>query len=126
MVIGEDPNTTVYVIEVDGENAGVIQAWREPDPEYRRAGIDIAVAPSWHGRGVAVDALRTVARDLVEREGHHHLTIDPAVANERAIACYRKVGFRPVGVLRRNELGADGTFHDTLLMDLLPEDLGLD
>jgi hypothetical protein len=26
-------------------------------------------------------------------------------------------------VLRRNELGADGTFHDTLLMDLVPEDL---
>ena len=123
MVLGDDPETTVYVIDVGGELAGVIQGWEEPDPEYRHAAIDIAVDPRWHGQGVAVDALRTLARDLVERGGHHHLTIDPALANTRAIACYRKIGFRPVGVLRRNEMGADGTFHDTLLMDLLPEEL---
>jgi aminoglycoside 6'-N-acetyltransferase len=123
MVVGGDPQTTVYVIEVEGELAGVIQCWEEPDPEYRRAGMDIAVAPRWHGRGVAVDALRTLARDLIERRGHHHLTIDPAAANGRAIACYRKIGFRPVGVLRDNELGGEGTFHDTLLMDLVAGEL---
>jgi aminoglycoside 6'-N-acetyltransferase len=62
-------------------------------------------------------------RDLVERRGHHHLTIDPALENTRAIACYRKVGFRDVGVLRSNERGADGSWHDTLLMDLVADDL---
>ena len=123
MVAGDDPATTVYAIEVDGEVAGVIQCYEEPDPQYKAAAIDIAVATRWHGRGVAVDALRTLARDLVERRGHHHLTIDPAAANARAIACYAKVGFRPVGVLRRNERGPDGTFHDTLLMDLLADEL---
>jgi aminoglycoside 6'-N-acetyltransferase len=70
-----------------------------------------------------VDALRTLARALIETRGHHHLTIDPAAGNARAIACYAKVGFRPVGTLRSNELGADGTFHDTLMMDMLAEDL---
>ena len=40
-----------------------------------------------------------------------------------AIAAYEKVGFRRVGVLRRYELGSDGTYHDGLLLDLLPEDL---
>jgi aminoglycoside 6'-N-acetyltransferase len=123
MAVGDDPNTTVYVIDVEGALAGVIQCWEEPDPEYRRAGLDIAVAPRWHGTGVAVDALRALARDLIEHRGHHHLTIDPAAANGRAIACYEKVGFRPVGVLRDNELGGDGTFHDTLLMDLVPDEL---
>jgi aminoglycoside 6'-N-acetyltransferase len=33
------------------------------------------------------------------------------------------VGFRPVGVMRRYERGPDGSWHDGLLMDLLPEDL---
>jgi aminoglycoside 6'-N-acetyltransferase len=33
------------------------------------------------------------------------------------------VGFQPVGVLRRYERGPDGSWHDGLLMDLLPEDL---
>ena len=40
-----------------------------------------------------------------------------------AIRCYAKVGFRPVGVLRRYERGLDGTWHDGLLMDLLADEL---
>jgi aminoglycoside 6'-N-acetyltransferase len=123
LVVGDDPTTTSYVIEVDGLPAGLIQSWEEPDPDYRRANIDIAVATRWHGTGVAVDAIRTLARHLVDACGHHHLTIDPAAGNGRAIACYRKVGFRPVGVLRRNERGPDGGFHDTLLMDMLAGEL---
>jgi mannose-6-phosphate isomerase-like protein (cupin superfamily) len=47
--------------------------------------------------------------------------IDPALDNGRAISCYRKVGFRPVGVMRRYERGPDGTFHDGLLMELLAD-----
>lgn len=119
----EDVDTTVYVVDVGGEVAGVVQCSEETDPVYRAAAMDIALDTKWHGTGVAVDALRTLAIDLIERRGHHHLTIDPAADNARAIACYAKLGFRPVGVLRRNERGADGTFHDTLLMDLLADEL---
>lgn len=119
----DDADTTVSVVEVEGEVAGIVQCSEEPDPEYRAAAIDIALATAWHGTGVAIDALRTLAHDLIERGGHHHLTIDPAADNARAIACYAKLGFRPVGVLRQNERGADGTFRDTLLMDLLADEL---
>lgn len=119
----DDPDTTLYVIDVAGALAGIIQYAEELEPDYRRASIDIAVATSWHGTGVAVDALRTLARHLVDERGHHHLTIDPAAANSRAIACYAKIGFQPVGLLRQNERGADGTFHDTLVMDLVADEL---
>jgi aminoglycoside 6'-N-acetyltransferase len=119
----DEDAVTVFAIEVEGETAGVVQCYEEPDRDYRAAALDIAVAPQWWGHGVAVDAIRTLARDLIERGGHHHLTIDPAADNARAIACYAKVGFKPVGVLRRNERGPDGTYHDTLLMDLVAEEL---
>ena len=118
-----DDDTTVYTIIVDDQLAGVIESWEEDEPDYKHAGLDIAVATRWHGTGVAVDALRTLARHLVTAEGHHRLVIDPAVDNTRAIACYEKVGFRPVGVMRRYERGADGTFHDGLLMDLVAGEL---
>jgi aminoglycoside 6'-N-acetyltransferase len=59
----------------------------------------------------------------IELNGHHRLTIDPAADNPAAIRAYTKVGFRPVGVQRRAERGADGTWHDSLLMDLLAEEL---
>lgn len=102
---------------------GLIQSYEQADPEYRSASIDIAIATAWHGSGVALDALRTLAGHLIADRGHHRLTIDPAADNARAIACYRKVGFRPVGRLRQYERGPDGTFHDGLLMDLLASEL---
>ena len=123
VVLDDDPASSVYVVDVAGQVAGIVQCYEEPDPEYRSAGIDISLGTRWHGRGIAVDAIRCLARDLFERRGHHHLTIDPAAANGRAIACYTKVGFRPVGVLRQNERGGDGTFHDTLLMDMVAGEL---
>ena len=118
-----DPDTTVYVIEVEGELAGVIQSYEETDEDYRHAGMDISVAPRFHGAGVAVDALRTLARHLIDHDGHHRLVIDPAAHNDRAIACYRKLGFQPVGLMRQYERAADGTWHDGLLMDLLADEL---
>lgn len=119
-----DPDIRGFMIEVDGQDAGFIQYAEEDDPDYRHAGIDIALHAEWHGRGIGTDAVRALARHLLDDLGHHRLTIDPAVANERAIRCYEKVGFRPVGVMRRYERGPDGTWHDSLLMDLLAEDLG--
>jgi aminoglycoside 6'-N-acetyltransferase len=74
-------------------------------------------------RGLGTDAVRTVARWLVEARGHHRLTIDPAAHNARAIAAYSKVGFRPVGLMRRYEGDLDGSWHDGLLMDLLADEL---
>src|SRR6185295_11085520 len=40
-----------------------------------------------------------------------------------AITGYRKVGFRPVGVMRQYERGPEGEWHDGLLMDLLAGEL---
>lgn len=118
-----DPDEASYVIEVAGEVAGVIQSYEETDEDYRHAGMDICVASRFHGTGVAVDALRTLAHHLFDDEGHHRLVIDPAAHNARAIACYAKIGFRPVGIMRQYERGPDGTWHDGLLMDLLAPEL---
>ena len=76
-----------------------------------------------HGRGVGSDAVRTLARHLIVEQGFHRLVIDPAADNAAAIKCYTKVGFRPVGIMRKYERGSDGTWHDGLLMDLLAEEL---
>lgn len=112
-----------FVIELEGLVVGWIQWEEETEPDYRHASIDIYVDPAVHGRGVGTDALRTMARHLIEDRGHHRLTIDPAAHNEAAIRCYTKVGFRPVGIVRQAERGPDGTWHDGLLMDLLAGEL---
>nr|WP_223198920.1 hypothetical protein [Solihabitans fulvus] len=49
--------------------------------------------------------------------------IDPEAANLAAIACYRKVGFKPVGVLWKYSRDQSGVWRDGLLLDLLAEEL---
>jgi len=119
----DDDTTRVYAIELGGVTVGLIQYYEETDPMYRHAGIDISVHPDHHGRGIGSDAVYALARHLIEERGHHRLVIDPRADNEVAIRTYRKVGFRPVGVMRRYERAADGTWRDGLLMDLLADEL---
>lgn len=121
--IAPGDDTVTYAIEVEGQVIGLVQYWEENDPEYRHAGIDIFLDPAWHGRGLGADAVRTVARHLFADRGHHRVVIDPAADNRTAIRSYERVGFRPVGIMRRYWRNPQGRLRDGLLMDLLPEDL---
>ena len=118
-----DPQDAKLAIEFAGRVIGAIQYSEENEPDYRHAGIDIYLDPAVHGQGLGTDAVRTLARHLIVDCGHHRLTIDPAADNAAAIRSYGKVGFRPVGEMRQYERGADGTWHDGLLMDLLADEL---
>jgi aminoglycoside 6'-N-acetyltransferase len=116
-------DSVLLVIEVDDAVAGGIQYYEEADPQYRHAGIDVYLSHRFQGRGLGVEAIGLVARFLFDTRGHHRLTIDPALENERAIRSYEKLGFRRVGVMRQYERGRDGSFHDGLLMELLRGEL---
>jgi len=122
-VLEGEEDTTIWVVLAGGELIGMVQAWEETEPDYRHGGIDIALHPAWHGRGLGAETVRTVARHLIDERGHHRITIDPAAANTAAIRSYARVGFRPVGIMREYERGDDGTWHDGLLMDLLAAEL---
>jgi aminoglycoside 6'-N-acetyltransferase len=118
-----DPEVTGFAVEDEGDVAGAIAYYEEETPDYRHAGIDLFIATESQNRGLGTDAVRTLARYLLEERGHHRLIIDPAASNARAIKVYERVGFKPVGLMRKYERGADGSFHDGLLMDLLAEEL---
>jgi aminoglycoside 6'-N-acetyltransferase len=122
LLAGEEGECGWWIV-VDGERVGFVQHYQELDAEYLHAGMDIFLVAAAQGRGAGTDAIRTLARHLVHDLGHHRLVIDPAADNVRAIRCYEKVGFRPVGVMRKYELGRDDTWHDNLLMDLLADEL---
>jgi aminoglycoside 6'-N-acetyltransferase len=112
-----------FLIEVDGEPAGYIQAYEETDRMYRHAGIDISLRTPWQGKGLGPEAIRLLARRLIDERGHHRLIIDPAAHNTNAIKAYERVGFRTVGIMRRYERGPNGEWHDGLLMDMLADEL---
>lgn len=118
----EDEALDSFAVELGAEVVGLLYVTEENDPHYRYAALDISLDAGHLGQGLGSDTLRTMARHLFEQRGHHRLSIDPAVINERAIGAYKKVGFKPVGVMRCYELGRDG-WRDALLMDMLAGEL---
>ncbi|HLK41876.1 MAG TPA: GNAT family protein [Thermoleophilia bacterium] len=114
--------STACAIELDGRTVGMIQFHEEED-DFRHAGLDLFLDPAVHGRGLGGEAIVLLGRHLIEAQGHHRLTIDPALANERAIRCYEKAGFRRVGVLRSYWRDPDGVWRDGLLLDVLADEL---
>jgi len=122
LIVGE-ADLRVFAIEIDGRLVGAIQSHEETDPDFRHASLDLFLDDEVQGNGVGPTAVRMLARRLIDEDGHHRLTIDPAADNERAIRAYEKVGFRMVGRLRRYQRMPDGTWIDGVLMELLADEL---
>lgn len=112
-----------FAICVGDELAGWLGFDEETDPDYPSVALDIMLLPRFQGQRLGPDAIRTAVRWFVDHRGHHRFSIDPAVENKRAIATYRSVGFKPVGVLRQYERAPDGHWRDGLLMDALADDM---
>ena len=119
----EDGVTNLTVLLADGAVAGFAQWYSEDDWHYRHAGLDLFLDPALHGQGLGTEIVRVLCAHLIDDHGFHRLIIDPETENEVAIATYAKVGFRPVGVMRRYSRAEDGEWKDGLLMDLLAADL---
>ena len=98
---------------------GLVQYGEEDEPDFRHAWIDVFVTTERHGRGLGTDAVRTLARHLIEERGHHRVTIDPAADNAAAVRSYEKAGFRAVGVMRKAWRDPEGVWRDALLMEIV-------
>jgi aminoglycoside 6'-N-acetyltransferase len=121
---GGRDDVVAFAIEAEGDIVGLIEFWEENEPNFRHAGMDVFVGGGHRGRGLGRDALRTLARYLIEERGHHRLTIDPAADNAVAIRAFERAGFRRVGMMREYWRSADGVWRDGLLLELLAGDLG--
>ncbi len=99
-----------------------VRGWLEFDEEahewFPSVAFDIVLASELHGRGYGRRVLRLGIEHFAAR-GHHRFTVDPNAENERAIGCYRSLGFEPVGVMRDYERNRSGGWNDALLMELI-------
>ena len=85
------PGATLDVIEVDGERAGRLYVHRGPS-DIRI--MDIALAPSFRGRGIGTALLREL---MAEADSSGRKLSIHVEMNNPARALYDRLGFHPAG-----------------------------
>jgi RimJ/RimL family protein N-acetyltransferase len=114
----------LFVIEIDGECAGIME-FETANERSRIAYLGgLAVHPDFRGRQVAHEAARLLQRHLLLDLGFHRLQLEIYGFNERAIRHAEGVGFVREGT-KRKAYRRHGGWQDGVMFGLLREDLGL-
>jgi RimJ/RimL family protein N-acetyltransferase len=113
-----------FVIEVDGQPAGLM-GFQVANRRSRIADLgSLAVHPSFRGRRVADEAAQLFQRHLLDDLGYHRLQLEIYGFNERALAHAERAGFVREGARRkaywRNEEWVDGVIYGLVREDLEP------
>jgi RimJ/RimL family protein N-acetyltransferase len=111
-----------FIVEADGERAGVM-GFRVENERSRIAALGgLAIHPSYRGRGLADEAARLLQRHLIFDLGYHRLQLEIYGFNERAIRHAERAGFTREGV-RRKAYWRHGDWVDGVMYGLIREDL---
>ena len=111
-----------FVIEVDGEPAGLM-GFEVANRRSRIANLgSLAVHPDYRGRRLADEAARLFQRHLIHDLGYHRLQLEIYGFNERAQRHAERAGFVREGV-RRKAYDRHGEWVDGVIYGLVREDL---
>jgi RimJ/RimL family protein N-acetyltransferase len=119
---GTDVKNKVFAIETkDGVYLGGVGLhninWKDRNAEV---GIVIGKKEYWN-KGYGSDAMLTILDFAFKRMNLHRVYLRVYDFNQRGIRSYEKCGFKKEGVLR-DDLYADGKYHDTILMGILRDE----
>jgi RimJ/RimL family protein N-acetyltransferase len=111
-----------FVIEVDGEPAGMV-GFHVANERSRIARLErLAIHPRFRGRRLADESARLFQRLLLAELGYHRLELEIYAFNERACAHAERAGFVREGRKRKAYL-KHGEWVDSVLYALLAEEL---
>jgi RimJ/RimL family protein N-acetyltransferase len=111
-----------FVIEVDGERAGLM-GFEVANRRSRIANLgSLAVHPAFRGRRLADEAARLFQRHLIFDLGYHRVQLEIYGFNERAQRHAERAGFVREGV-RRKAYNRHGEWVDGVTYGLVREDL---
>jgi len=117
--LNASPNDTMILAIVDGKYAGNLHIGSSGRVKTGHFGtVAIALAREFWGRGVGTQ-LMNEAIGIGREAGLHHLELEVFAPNARAIALYKKVGFKTVGTRPFYARLKDGTYMDLDIMQLI-------
>ena len=92
LLAGDEPDSTLSVLELDGERVGRLRVVRAAG-RVELAGLQLM--PRFQGQGIGSGVVRTLADEA--RASGLPLELVVELDNPRARALYERLGFRPVG-----------------------------
>lgn len=112
----QDPNTVMILCEVDGKIAGNCNLARHNKLKTRhRASIGIALMSEFWGLGIGTAMFEELIC-LAKQQGIEQLELEVFADNQRAMALYKKMGFRIAAEHPRAIRRKDGTYVSEYLM----------
>jgi RimJ/RimL family protein N-acetyltransferase len=94
------------------------------DNRNTRAGtcsVSIMIAPAVWGKGLGTDAFFVLLKFLFGELNVRKVQLSVFAEHKRAVACYKKLGFREEGLFKE-QFYRDGGYHDELHMALFARD----
>jgi RimJ/RimL family protein N-acetyltransferase len=111
-------NVMLAIETKDGTHIGNCDL-RNGQPENRKAALGIMIGDKeYWSNGYGSDAVITLLRFGFHEQNLNRVWLHVFDFNERAQACYRKVGFVEEGRLRQNAF-LEGRYIDTIVMGIL-------
>src|SRR5215470_11529105 len=113
----------VLAVTTDDAVVGWCDIVRKQIEGFRHSGtLGMAVLPEYRGRSLGERLAREAIR-AAQNIGMERIELDVFASNARAIALYKKLGFRTEGIKRRARR-LDGEYEDNIFMALLSEAAG--
>jgi RimJ/RimL family protein N-acetyltransferase len=100
-----------------GDPIGLVVV-RVERPEVRSVELSLLVDPDHWGEGFGTDMMQTILEACFGGWGVHRVGVRVEAGNERALALYRRLGFKAEGRLRQAAF-RDGRHEDVLLFGQL-------
>jgi diamine N-acetyltransferase len=116
-----DGDKAWFVIEVSGQVIGDLQL-QQRQRRSNVSGLGIGIYdPAYLGQGYGREAIALIVDWAFRIQNYRRIWLETSATNERAIRCYRSVGFIEEGRLREHEF-LDGQYVDSIVMGLLRSD----
>ena len=115
--LAENPDAILLLIATarSGRPVGFVQL-TALDTLHGTADLGICLAASARGKGHAAEALRLLEEYAVAVFNLRKILLRVLAENTRALALYRQVGYREIGVLQRH-FYQDRAYKDVVLME---------
>ena len=116
--INNIPSLIPLVAEDNNHIVGYATIYKHPHP--RRKGVsDLAMYlhQDFHNAGLGTAMLQYLL-GLARKEGVHRIGLHVIADNKIAIHLYEKSGFKVEGAMKDSYFGADGKYHDEIVMGI--------